>query len=185
MGGGGGADAAKSVGAGSGKTGHAQGQCLLQQRLRHRVRWAAHTYGGLTTGGLLGYPGAARQDQGQRTGPKGGHQTAGKVGHLGGKHSHLVDGQHMHDQRVVAGPAFQGKHLGHGSGVVGVGPQAINRFGGQADQAPVAQTLGGQGHGLVIGAGVDHARFTMAPAPGTARLAGPHRGLAPRWRRCK
>ncbi len=46
---------------------------------------------------------------------------------------------HMHDQRMVGRAALGGKDLRHGRVVVAVGGQAVDRFGGQAQQLALLQ----------------------------------------------
>ena len=67
----------------------------------------------------------------------------------------------MHDQGIEQRPALGGENRGHRLAVGGVGAQAVNRLGGEGDQAAIAQdarglgdAFGVGGHGL--GLNVDH-----------------------------
>ena len=54
---------------------------------------------------------------------------------------------YVQNQRIMTRPAFGDKNLFHGEGVVATSGQAINGFGGKADQMSVQQRIGGAGDG--------------------------------------
>ena len=148
MRGGGGADAAKQIGAGCGDTKHAQGFRALQHRLRCRVRWATQAHRVLSTRGHRCHVRAARQDERQRAGPKSGYEFLRKRGHMACETLHAVRAGHMHDERVIGGAAFGFKYLGHRGIVARVGGQAIHRLGRQAQQVTALQGVRSGGDGL-------------------------------------
>ena len=105
----------------------------------HGVCGAAQAHAVLTAGRCLGGIRQARQDEGQRAGPEGVDQLLGKYGHFLGVARDGVAVCHMHDQRMVGGAAFGREDLGYGGIVVAVRGQAIDGFGGQAQQLAALQ----------------------------------------------
>jgi hypothetical protein len=75
---------------------------------------------------------AARQHQGQRTRPDGCRQTARPLVEIDQPYR-FVDGGHMDDQRIEAGPALGGEDRRHGAVVGGVAPEAVNGLCGEGD----------------------------------------------------
>ena len=163
----GGAHTAKAVGAGCRDTQHAQWQTRLQQSLGHRMRGATQTDRVLTTRRSRGHTALARQDQGEWAGPKSGHQGLCKVGPLRRKMRHLLLAGHMHDERVVGRAALGHKDFRDRRVVRGIGRQAVNGLGGQADQLAVAQSLCSLRDGRFVGT-EDHAQPQKASMPSKA-----------------
>ena len=137
---GGGADAAKLVGAGRGDApdGHLTGRGVRPQRLEqglgHRVRRATQADGVLAPRSRRTHVRTARQDQGQRAGPEGRHQRCCKVWHIARKMRHRTRVGYVDYQRVVAGPAFSGKNFGDGGRAGRICAKPVHRFGWQANQ---------------------------------------------------
>lgn len=52
---------------------------------------------------------------------------------------------------MVARPAFGGEDAGHGGGLVGIGGQAIHRFGGHGHEGAALQRFHGLGQRLRVG----------------------------------
>ncbi len=147
---GGGAHTAKLVGAGGGYAPDGRVQLLagLEHGMRHGVRWAAQAHAVLTARRCLGSMRQAWQDQGEGAGPERVDQLLGKDRHFLGIAGDGVSVGHMHDQRMVGRAPLGGKDLRHGCVVVAVGSQAIDRFGGQAQQLALLQ---GHSSGLYRG----------------------------------
>jgi hypothetical protein len=107
------------------------------------VRGAAQANAVLATGSGLRHTFAAGQDQGQRAGPEGAGQGLRKSWDGRRKVRQGLDAGvtigDMHDQRVVSGAAFRSKYGGDSNRVFRIATQAINRLGGQADQATGTQ----------------------------------------------
>ena len=107
------------------------------------MRWAAQAHAVLPAGGCLGGTGQARQNQRQRAGPEGVDQLLGKQRHFLGVARDGGRIGHMHDQRMVGGPALGAEDMCHGRVVVAVGGQAVDRLGRQTEQLAGLQCLGG------------------------------------------
>ena len=166
------ADTAELVGAGPGQTHHPQGAAGAQQGLRHRVGRAAQTDRVLATSRRAAHAGAARKDQRQRAGPEGLHQLlrkgryfSSKMRHTGGALKFVV---HMHDQRMLAGPALGLENFGYRQVVTGVGAQAIHGFTRKRDQLTRLQSRCTAGYNPAFKSVQDH-------GPVTVRRAGPRR----------
>ena len=103
---------------------------------------------------------ADRGDDGQRAGPEGGGQGGGAVvegGDPGGRRR-VVD---VGDQGIEARPTLGFEDRGDGGRIGRVGPQAIDRFGRQQDEAPVAE--GSRGGVYFFLAVMAKLTFTFAP----------------------
>ena len=177
----GGTDPAKSVGTGGCKAWHAPRQTGLQQLLGHRVRGAAQTDRVLPACRCRGHPRQARQNQGERPGPKNVDQRLCKVRHLRRKQRHLGCAGQVHDQRMIGRAALGHKDFGHRRIVGGVGGQAVHRLGGQAHQLAVTQGDSGLVDAGVV-CGKRHETFTTRPCPAALPLAKPWRAPPRAWR---
>jgi hypothetical protein len=72
----------------------------------------------------LATPSRSRQDQGQRAGPEGVDQALREIGPAAAKVRHGAPTPgHMHDQRVVAGPALGGKDAGDAASLPASAPR--------------------------------------------------------------
>ena len=182
------ADLAEQIGAGRGHApdGRIEPLAGRQHRMGHGVGRAAQAHAVLPAGGGARRGRQARQDQREGPGPEGVYQLLREQRHLLGV---MGDGRgigHMHDQRVVGGPALGGKDLGHGGVVVGIGRQAVHRLGRQAQQRAARQRLRGGLHRGIELAVDDHARPLRTalcrewPPPAAPRRAPPRA-----WRRSR
>ena len=142
------------------------------------MRRAAQADGGVAAGGGAGHAFAARQDQGQRAGPEGVDQALREIGHGGGKVRHGGRPGHVHDQRVVGRAALGGKDGAHRRVVAGVGRQAVDRLGGQAEQLAGGEPLDREINGLRLRA-VEHHQKASMPSRAAARSATARAASAP------
>ena len=124
----------------------------------------------------------ARQDQrgpGQKASTAAA-RTAAPPGEMG-------DGRgigHMHDQRVVGGPALGGKDLRHGGVVVGIGRQAVHRLGRQASSSP-RMARGGLHRGVELFRPGSRATLRTALCREWLPPAAPRRAPPRAWRRSR
>ena len=124
----------------------------LQHRLHHRVRGAAQRDGRQPGGHRRSHRGGGlqRQHQRQRPGPEADGKRRGAIVELREPFGGGVIG-HMHDQRVEVRPPLDAIDIGHRVGIRCVGREAINRLGGNRDNATGAQGRGRLCHGGGVG----------------------------------
>ena len=155
MGGGRGAGAGESIGAGRGD-GHTG---LADQLEGNRMRWHANAHQGATGGDGVGDGGGARQQQGKRAGPEGLHETARGLGNLRDQaveHGVVCDrAGEVDDDGVPRRALFGGEDAGHGGGVEGVGAQPVHGLSGESNEAPGAEDLRGARNGLAGLVGIE------------------------------
>ena len=159
-----GADATEAVGRGRRQTGDAMRAQGLHQRGKDRMRGDAHGDGGLTTAGVGGRIGLARQHQGQRPRPEGFGQPLRLRVPLRPV-TGLVDAGDVDDQRMIGRPALDAVDARHRRGIGRIAGQTVDGFGGQADDAALAQDLDGGLQGLLG----DQRFIASRPGPGDGR----------------
>ena len=122
----------------------------IEHRVHRRVRRDPHGDGVLAASDEVTGPVGAVRDEGERAGPEGVGQGAGVVGDVG-RPRHRGGGiAHVHDQRMVGGPALGGVDAGDGVREVGAGAEPVDRLGGQCRQVAGSQRAGG---GCGVGGG--------------------------------
>ena len=114
-----------------------------KQRARHRMARAAQRQRRQARRRRAGAAWRAPHDHRHRPGPEGSDQALGGVAELGGERQRLVAAEHVHDQRVVGGPALGGEDLRDRGVIVGTRGQAVHGFGRHGDQAALRQQLRG------------------------------------------
>ena len=174
--GGGGADVAEDVGAGSsdGNSG------LADEFKRDWVRGHAHADEWTAGGDGVGDGGGARQKQRERTGPEVVHEVADDRRQRGDQaieHGVLVHGAgDVDDDGIPCGTLLGDKDAGHSVWVEGICAEAVDGFGGQGDESAGAKNLGRCGDGLA-GLGSIEMRGVHGQAEGL------HGSIVAGWRR--
>ena len=141
---------AAAVGAGGGQR-HA---CRPDNGTGHRVTGHPDSNGFQTAGGGQGDLGRAGQHHGEGTGPKGFCQNFGVFrdgGHQLRQGGKLRD---VDDHGVIAGAALGGVYRLDSRFIIGIGGQAVHRFGGNGDQSAVREDIPGAQHALGVLSGV-------------------------------
>ena len=139
MGGGGGTDAAETVGRGCGNAGLTRnpattGGEAAQQFKRQRMTGNTQTDRLLPASHCIRYPGLLFQNQGQRARPESFHQFPGKGRNLLRPAVDRVMATNMNNQRMVGRAAFGRKYFGDSRRIGGIRPQAIDRFSREGNQ---------------------------------------------------
>jgi len=134
----GGRDAGEGVGAGGGDG----DPRALDEGARHRVRRDAHADGVESGAHRIGDLAGAREDEGERPGPEGGGQGARQRRDLARDAPHLRHVGHVDDERVERGAPLGGIDPLHRPLAEGVGPQAVDRLGGEGDEPAGANDRG-------------------------------------------
>ncbi len=171
-----GQDVGRGGGAGTGGTvgarGHHRQARRADQRPGHRVRRHADGDRGAAGGDAGRHLRLPRQDQGQRAGPEGRGQLARQFGNVAGdSRQHLLVGE-VDDQRVVRRAPLGAEDARDGVRSQGVGPQAVDRLGGERHQPAPPQHGGGGPDGVGVAGVVDGGLDGVAhgrPLPGPGR----------------
>ena len=132
------------------------------------MRRAAQANRRLPAGRGSGNVFAARQDHRQRPGPERLHQTLGKWRHAGGVVDYPCRIGHMHDQRMVGGPALGRKNPGYCFIAGRIGAQAIDGFSRKADQFAGPDASSGLDNSLRVGTRQNH---QVPPMLGKPRIS--------------
>ena len=151
-----------------------------QQRLGHGMRGAAQADAVLAAADGGRHMRGTRQDQGQRPWPESLYQGARLRRNLAGPVGEIGLGRHVHNHRMIGGPALGGVDARNGLGVFSIAAQAIHGLGRKGHQAALGQPPGGGVQGPAhVGIAMRHDRRGCArPRPPRLPSGAPHREWA-------
>ena len=107
----------------------------------NRVGWTAHPHGVQPGGHHVGHHAFPPEHHGQRPRPEALRQGVGRVRNVPAVAFQPVRRGDVQNQRVVLGPPLGREDVAHGVRVQAIGPQAVHRLCGDAQQAAPAENL--------------------------------------------